>query len=45
MTPPWIVEPIDILEYRSFSFASGFPAVTPNQLCLALPGKLLRSNG
>ena len=33
MTPPWIIEPIDILEDRPFSFASGFPTVAPNQLC------------
>lgn len=34
MTPPWIIEPIDILEYRSFGLPSGFPSVPPDQLCL-----------
>ena len=33
MPPSWIIEPIDILEYRPFSLASGFPAVAPDQLC------------
>jgi hypothetical protein len=32
--PLRIVEPIDILEYSSFSLASGFPAVVPDELCL-----------
>jgi hypothetical protein len=34
MPPSWIIEPIDILEYRPLGLASGFPAVPPDQLCL-----------
>jgi hypothetical protein len=33
MAPPQILEPIDILEYRSFGKASGFPTVSPDKLC------------
>ena len=33
MPPSWIIEPIDVLEYRPFSLASGFPSVAPDQLC------------
>ena len=34
MPPPWIIEPIDILEYRPFGLASGFPTVAPDKLSL-----------
>ena len=27
MPPSWIIEPIDVLDYRPFSLASGFPSV------------------
>ena len=32
--PPRIVDPVDVLEDRTFGLASGFPAVAPDQLCL-----------
>ena len=34
MSPSWIIEPVDILEYRPFGLASCFPTVTPDQLRL-----------
>ncbi len=34
MPPSWIIEPIDIPEYRPFSLASGFPSVAPDQFGL-----------
>ena len=43
MPSAWIVEPIDVLEYCPFSLPPCFPSVAPDQLCLALHGKVLRS--
>ena len=34
MPPPWVIEPVDILEYRALRLASGFPARAPDQLRL-----------
>ena len=34
MPPPWIIEPVDILEYRALCLATCVPTVAPNQLCL-----------
>ena len=34
MTSAWIIEAIDILEYRAFCLAACVPAVAPNQLGL-----------
>ena len=34
MAAAWIVEAVDILEYRPFCLAACVPAVAPDQLCL-----------
>ena len=44
MASAWIVKANDNLEDRVFCVTMGFPAVAPNQLCLAKPRKLLRGN-
>ena len=34
MTSAWIIEAIDILEYRAFCLAARVPTIAPDQLCL-----------
>ncbi len=34
MPPTRVIEPIDVLEYRPFRLASGFPSAAPDQLGL-----------
>ena len=41
---PWVIEPIDILEYSPFGLTACVPTVTPDQLGFALHGRVLRSN-
>ena len=41
---PWVIEPIDILEYSPFCLTACIPSVMPDQLSLALHGRALRSN-
>lgn len=31
MPAAWIVEPVDVLEQRSFGLLSGFPSVAPDE--------------
>ena len=39
-----IIEPVDILEDRAFSLTACVPAIAPDQLSLALRGRVLRSD-
>lgn len=34
MSSAWIIEPIDVLEYRAFRLLPGFPTAAPDQLSL-----------
>ena len=34
MPAPWIIEPVDILEYRPFGLTACIPSVTPDHLRL-----------
>ncbi len=34
MPPPWIIEAIDILEYRAFCLTACVPTIAPDQLYL-----------
>ena len=44
MATAGIIEPIDILEYRALGLTACIPTVAPDQLSLALRGRVLRSN-
>ena len=44
MAAAWVIEPIDILEYRALCLTSCFPTVTPDKFSLALRDRVLRSN-
>ena len=36
---------VDVFEEGDFDLTACLPVLAPDQLCLPLPGKLLRSNG